>query len=145
MICNGFKRAADSKRASGSTVDGNEFKLLYTNADVQRICKTPDVLDFVAQQQSKYLAHITRQPHTTLTKRLLFNDDKCKKPGKKTETLDEQVMTKLKTSPEEFYPLALNRKIDTLFPNLQRESLKKICKKPQVGTRQRQSKKTRKN
>ena len=123
MICNGFKRAKVSK-SSGSADDGSEFKLLYTNADVLRICKTQELSDFVAQQQSKYLAHLCRQPHQTLTKQLLFNDDKYSKRGNRCETLEEQVMRKLCTTPEQFYKLALERKTDTLFKNLKRQNVK---------------------
>ena len=122
MICNGFKRAKVSK--SSSADEGNEFKLLYTNADVLRICKTQKLSDFVVQQQSKYLAHLCRQPHQTLTKQLLFNDDKYSKRGNRCETLEEQVMNKLCTTPEQFYKLALERKTDTLFKNLNRQNVK---------------------
>merc|ERR1719220_2793702 len=130
MICNGFKRARNSK-SNDDTAEGNEFKLLYTNADVLQICKTQELTDFVAQQQSKYLAHLCRQPHQTLTKQLLFNDDKYSKRGNRCETLEEQVMRKFCTTPEQFYKLALERKTDTLFKNLQRKNVKgKNYKKP---------------
>ena len=55
-----------------------------TNEELAR-CKTSDIPSFVLIQQAS-------QPNTSLTKRLLFNDDKRTKSGRPFEILEDKVM-----------------------------------------------------
>ena len=87
----------------------NEFGYVYSNSDVIRICKTEDISAFVQRQQKTYLAHLARKPNSSLTKRLLFNNDKYTKPGKQY-TLEDIVLGNEGCTADAFYRQALNRK-----------------------------------
>ena len=56
---------------------GWSFK--YTNADILQITKTIDLLSFIKSQQLKYVINILQRSDKSITKRLLFNDDKTTK------------------------------------------------------------------
>ena len=81
-----------------------------TNDEILAICKTSDIPSFVLNQQGSYLGHLARQPNTSLTKRLLFNDNKRTKSGRPFETLEDKVMKKLQVTKDNFYKQALKRK-----------------------------------
>ena len=53
-----------------------------TNADIKQ-CKTENIYQFMARQQRNFVAHIVRSDNDRMTKRLLFNNDITKKPGKR--------------------------------------------------------------
>ena len=79
-----------------------EFRYTLTNEEILARCKTSDIPSFVLKQQASYLGHLARQPNTSLTKRLLFNDNKRTKSGRPFETLEDKVDEK---SPQNKRPL----------------------------------------
>ena len=70
--------------------EGWSFK--YTNADILRITKTIDLLTFIKSQQLKYVINILKRSDKSITKRLLFNDDKTTKRGRPHMTLMASVL-----------------------------------------------------
>ena len=60
------------------------FSYVLTNINVQNICKTEGITYYINRQQTRYLAHIARQPNDTLAKRLLFNNGKSIKKDRLT-------------------------------------------------------------
>ena len=96
MIRNGYQRS-----------DDNHY--IFTNKNVHDICKTEDITDFVGRQQTSYLAHIVRQHNSTLTKRLLFNDNKYTKHGRRTDTLQDKVLKYNQMTADKFFKAALRR------------------------------------
>ena len=89
---------------------GTEWSFVYRNEDLHTICGTEDVNIFTAHQQKKYLAHLSRQPNTCMTKRLLFNSNEAAKTGR-TSTLETTVLENEINTRDEFYRRALNRQI----------------------------------
>ena len=94
----------------GGFQQNEDYHYKITNSKLHEICKTEDVSDFVARQQVNYCAHLVRQPNTFLTKRLLFNDNKYCKRGRRTETLKDKVLKITRTTEDRFHKDALNRK-----------------------------------
>ena len=97
MIRRGFER----KSAEDS--DEENFSYLLSNSDVLQICKTEDIMSHVANQQFKYLAHISRRSNNNVAKRLLFNDDKTRKRGRPVKTMEQHVLQTHNISADEFY------------------------------------------
>ena len=89
---------------------GTEWSFVFRNEDLHTICGTEDVSIFTAHQQKKYLAHLSRQPNTCMTKRLLFNSNEATKTGR-TSTLERTVLENEMNTRDEFYRRALNRQI----------------------------------
>ena len=100
MVKGGYRR----KGKKGS----DNYHFVLNNVDILAICKTEKVEEYVKWQQTKYLAHLARQPNTSITKRLLFNDDKARKPGRQI-TLVDIVMEAEQCTEDQFYRKALNR------------------------------------
>ena len=61
--------------------DENTFELFYSNNDIHRICKSRDVSEFIKIKQRNYAAHLIRSNDNNMTKKLLFQEGKCSKPG----------------------------------------------------------------
>ena len=101
MVKGGFRRKKSDTEF--------EFNYALTNAKLHETCRTKEVTSYVLQQQTNYLAHLARQPNSTMTKRLLFNDDKTIKRGRPMITLEQQVLDNLQTTADQFYKRALNR------------------------------------
>ena len=59
MIRNGFNQT-------------NDFKYIINDKRLHSICKTPTISNFIQVQQTKYLAHIIRQPESIITKQITF-------------------------------------------------------------------------
>ena len=89
---------------------GTEWKYVYRNDDLHEICKTEEVTIFTARLQKQYLAHLARQENVCTTKRLLFNSNMATKPGR-AHTLETAVLDNEKTTRDEFYRRALNRRV----------------------------------
>jgi len=84
MLRNGFRRKFPNEE--------NDFRFFYTNNDVHRICNSRDVSEFIKIQQRNYAAHLIRSDNSYMTKKLLFQEDKCSKRGRNTNTLFKQVL-----------------------------------------------------
>ena len=87
-----------------------QFRNVMTNHEILQRCKTSDIQSFVLKQQTSYLGHLARQPNTSLTKRLLFNDNKRTKQGRPMESLEDKVIKKLNVTKDQFYKDALKKK-----------------------------------
>ena len=101
MIRNGFRRK--------NPEDEHDYKLYYSNNDLHRICKTRDVSEFIQTQQRNYAAHLVRGENSLLTKKLLFQDDKCSKRGRNTNTLLKQVLKNFGLDKQTFVNKAIKR------------------------------------
>ena len=69
---------------------GWSFK--YSNTQLLRICNTGDLCDFIKSQQLKYVVNILKRSDGSITKRLLFNDDKITRRGRPQITLMSSVL-----------------------------------------------------
>ena len=99
MVKGGYRRKSET-----------EWNFQLTNNDLHNICKTEEINAFLLRQQKKYFAHLARQPNWALSKRLLFNDNKSRKPGPQT-TLENMVLKAENSTSNDFYKKALNREI----------------------------------
>ena len=97
-----------NKNASCSDNEEVEYRFLYTNLQVQQICKT-DIDEFIMQQKTKYLAHLARQSSCCISKKLLFNADRYTKCGNHTDTLEESVLKHHMIDADQFYRQAIRR------------------------------------
>ena len=105
----------------------NDFALKLTNNQVLKICGCESIDDFAHRLQTRYLAHLARQPNKTMSKQLLFNIDKNKKAGNSLPTFEEQVIKRIYQSTNcsetfynhkrTFYTHANNRTENSLLPN----------------------------
>ena len=88
MTKGGFRRKPDS------------WSFVLTNEDLLRIAKTIDLPTFVRKQQCNYVKKIINQDNKSITKKLMFNNDKSKKTGPIT-TLLSSVMKSEKCNMKE--------------------------------------------
>ena len=58
------------------------YHYTLSNYDIVKKCKTEDIYQFMMRQQRNFTAHVIRGDNTRLTKRLLFNNNATKKPGR---------------------------------------------------------------
>ena len=79
-----------------------------TNSDIIKKCETEDIHAFMARQQRNFAAHIIRGDDRRITKRLLFNNDVTRKPGR-SNTLYKTVIENERKTPNEFNMNALSR------------------------------------
>ena len=100
MICGGFRRKHPE--------DEESYKLFYTNAEIHNICKTENVSVFIRKQQRNYASHLIRSD-LIMTKMLLFQEDKCTKRGRNTNTLFKQVLSNSGLSKQKFIELSESR------------------------------------
>ena len=97
MIRGGFRRKPDNQ-------DGTQnFGYVYTNDAVYTICNATPLSTFSRHSQTKYLAHIVRQPDSSISKCLLFNSNKYTKRGKPSPSLLSQVLKYHNLSSSEFF------------------------------------------
>lgn len=97
MIRNGFRRKED------------QWSYVWTNEAILKLCRTETVEIFVSCQQRKYLAHLIRCDDNSLIKRLLFNNDRNTRPGRRIDW-KSNIITKEECSESVFYSRAIARK-----------------------------------
>ena len=112
MIKNGFARKDGKQHRTTDDDDDDdyqntEFRYLYTNNDLLRICKTTSITEYITTLQERYVAHIARRSNLDKSKQLLFNVDRSTKKGRPTETLEQKVLKELNMTADEFYKQAL--------------------------------------
>ena len=73
------------------------------------MCKTEKMEQHIAQQQRNFTCHIIRMENTNTTKRLLFNNDTSRTPGRDV-TLYTNVLRNEKITSSELNQNALSRK-----------------------------------
>ena len=138
LIPNGYKRKVSSSETrdddenQSAAEEAEAFKLQLSNSEVLKLCQQEELSEFTGRAQCMYLAHLSRQPHQSLTKRLLFNEDRYKKRGNRIKTLEEQVLTSVNKTSQQFYPIALRKQELDLCPKPSFKSkpprkLKKDC------------------
>ena len=96
MVRGGFKRKEGT------------YHYEMSNSDIMKKCKTEDIYEFMARQQRNFAAHVIRGDNSRMTKRLLFNNDAIKKPGR-NNTLYKTVIENERNTPDEFNINALSR------------------------------------
>ena len=106
MIRDGFKRKEQSEPETPN------YAFYYSSEDVRHICQTEDIMSYVNRQQTKYLAHVARKNTKSLTKKLLFNDDRNRKKGRPVLTLEDYVLMQQNMTKDQFYRAALKRTLD---------------------------------
>ena len=106
-----LKKKLKKKQEEDQTDEEVEYRFKFTNEDILRICRAEPVMAFVKKQQKKYVAHLARQSNDSITKRLLFNDDKYSKRGNLQRTLEQQVLSDCQITADKFYSLALKKLI----------------------------------
>ncbi len=67
----------------------------YTNEKILQITKSLSTKDYIRQQNIKWGVHIARASNDTLTKRLMFVDEKYTKRGKHKKTVLENVIVRI--------------------------------------------------
>ena len=69
----------------------NSWGYVLTNEDLLQIAKTVDLPTYVKGQQRNYVQKIITQDNTSITKRLMFNNNKSSKTGPMTTLLSSVV------------------------------------------------------
>ena len=85
------------------------YRFVLSNRDLLKKCQTEDIHDFVSRQQRNFIAHLTRLDNERLAKRLMFNGDDARRPGRRT-TLYDKVVERMQISPDKFNQDALLRR-----------------------------------
>ena len=80
------------KRLGGDEDDKDSFKMKIGTDRLLEICKSENLSEFIRKQQTKFAAHIIRQPNSSQTKQLLFNDDYNHKKSHKVPNLIDQAV-----------------------------------------------------
>ena len=100
MVRGGFQRA-----------DGSDnFRFKFTNDDIHSLCGSSDLNVFIKQQQRSYASHIVRMSRERSVKKLMFNVDKCLRPGRMSKSLLDQVVVNDNTTIDGFCNAAMCRK-----------------------------------
>ena len=86
----------------------NSWSFMHTNADLIAKCNTEKLEQFIARQQRNYTCHVIRMGNTNTTKRLMFNNDVSRTPGRDV-TLYTNVLKNENITPEELSESALFR------------------------------------
>ena len=86
-----------------------------SNEQIIAISKTVSLKYYISKQNLKWVSHICRAPNESLTKKLMFTDEKFVKAGRRPKTVFENVLeyqTEIKhKSPETFLRECFERKI----------------------------------
>ena len=87
----------------------NSWSFKHTNDDLIAKCNTEKMEQFIARQQRNFTCHVIRMGNTNTTKRLMFNNDVSRTPGRDV-TLYTNVLRNENITPEELNESALLRK-----------------------------------
>ena len=85
------------------------YRYAISNEQLLQICGATCVGDYIAKQQKKFVAHVIRMDDLSITKKLLFNGNKCRRPGRGI-TLRTMVLKNERCREDEFSQNALDRK-----------------------------------
>ena len=89
-------------------VDGT-FRFVLSNSDLLKKCRTESIQDFISRQQRNFVAHIARSGNDRTIKRLMFNGNEARRPGRR-RTLYGTVVERMMLSMDRFNHDALLRK-----------------------------------
>ena len=96
MVRGGFRRKEGS------------YSYVITNEVLLQKCNTESMVKYIRRQQRNFLAHIVRKSDTSITKLLLFNNNKSIKQGRKV-TLYDSVLKYENITADTFNQKAYNR------------------------------------
>ena len=112
MLWNGHKRVnppprptdTDTQESSSEDTSDNEYDWRYkvNNENLYRITKTSPINQYYENQQMKWMAHIIRRENNNICKILTFHTVKRTKRGRKTLSILERVVQKLRMNLSEF-------------------------------------------
>ena len=88
----------------------DEWGYKLTNQNLLDLAKTEAISAFIERQKKRYLAHVIRQPNTSIIKRVMFNADQSNFPGRQTTFL-RSVLEAENVNIQQFGKLALSKKI----------------------------------
>ena len=86
----------------------NSWHFVFTNMNLLEMAKTTDLTSYIRRQQRNYVGHVIRKENASIVKRLLFNSDMSRRPGRQT-TLLSSVLSNVQGNPDELYTNAMNR------------------------------------
>ena len=97
LVRNGFARK------------GNSYSLKMTNQQILHITKREVLSVFMSKLQEKFIARIIRAPNYCQNKKLIFNEDKTTKKGRKGPNIFKQVLEQRQQTQEDFCVEAIGR------------------------------------
>ena len=97
MVRGGYRRVPDT------------YRYELSNKDLLHVCQTEDIHHFADRQQKKFVAHVIRSENERMIKRLLFNGNDARRPGRRT-TVYNTVTQNARMTPNRFNRDALVRK-----------------------------------
>ena len=74
-----------------SGMDSINWAWKHSNDVILTICQTQEIEQYIRNQNMKWITHVARAPNETLTKRLMFVDEKFTKVEYHHKTVYEQV------------------------------------------------------
>ena len=104
-----------AKKGDKTDLENINWAYKYTNTQIMNLVKTSDLASYIRKQNHRWVAHICRAENISITKQLMFPDEKTKKVGGRPNTVIENVLkyqndVKFK-SPEEFLRECYGRKL----------------------------------
>ena len=85
------------------------FRFVLSNNDLLRKCRTESIPDYISRQQRNFVAHVVRSDNNRVIKRLTFNDNEARRPGRR-RTLYGTVLERMMVTGDRFNRDALLRK-----------------------------------
>ena len=76
---------------NGSARKGNSYSLKMTNKQILHITKRENLNVFMSRIQVKFIATIIRGPNFCQNKKLIYNEDKITKKGRKGPKIFKQI------------------------------------------------------
>ena len=102
-----IKEAKDlAKHGEVDDLNNIDWAWKFNNNKIMQLTKTPTMSSYIEKQNTKWVAHVCRASNETLTKQLMFIDEKCTKKGNRPKTVYENIIKiqndKYGLSPEAF-------------------------------------------
>ena len=91
--CGMLRRSSkdDIEKGEERRTENVDYAWNMNNEKVYSITKSSTIQDYIQMQNTKWVAHVTRGSNDTLTKRLMFVDEKFTKRGSHHRTVFENV------------------------------------------------------
>ena len=99
MVRDGLARMSSKKEIELAKSENNMERInwawKYTNEKILQITKSVSTKEYIKLKNNKWIAHIARASNDTLTKRLMFVDEKYTKRGNHNKTVLENVIVQV--------------------------------------------------
>ena len=99
MVRDGLARMSSKKEIelakSENNMERKNWAWKYTNEKILQITKSVSTKEYIKLKNNKWIAHIARASNDTLTKRLMFVDEKYTKRGNHNKTVLENVIVQV--------------------------------------------------